>query len=90
MYEYTCAYCGKVVQVRWPSQAQKFCSKSCSASYGNGLRGVSPKNNYTGDCIFQPESVECHRMNCIDCGWNPDVAKERLNAIKEKLNESTV
>ena len=90
MYDYTCAYCGKVVQVRWPSQKQKFCSKSCSASYGNVLRGIIPKDNTTGGCVFQPESVECQRMDCIDCGWNPNVAKERLIAIKEKLYESTV
>ena len=90
MYEYTCAYCGKVVQVKFPSQVQNFCSKSCAASYGNELRGGSPKNNYTGECIFQPESIECHRMDCNDCGWNPEVAKERLAAIMEVWNESTV
>lgn len=82
MYEYICAYCGKVVQVRWLSQMQKFCSKSCSASYGNKLRaGKEPK---PGECIYQPESIMCDRRTCSRCGWNPEVAHARLEVILGK------
>ena len=90
MYDYTCAYCGKVVQVMLFSQKQKFCSKPCSVSYARVFRGTTPKNNPTGGCIFQPDSINCFRMECGKCGWNPKVAQERLDAIKEKKHESTV
>ena len=90
MYDYTCAYCGKVVQVRIPSQVQKFCSKSCSASYGNSVRvgntpSISRSNHDIGECVFQPESIMCGRRECYKCGWNPVVAHARLEAIMEGL-----
>ena len=91
MYEYTCAYCGKVVQVRWLSQAQKFCSKSCAASYGNTLRAGrsgSRNNEDVDECIFQPETIMCGKRKCESCGWNPVVAKARLEAITGKMNQT--
>ena len=33
------------------------------------------------ECVFQPESILCDRQICSRCGWNPDVAKARLEAI---------
>lgn len=35
-------------------------------------------------CDFQ-EFVECERKKCSECGWNPEVAKARLEAIIEKM-----
>lgn len=89
-YEYTCAECGKVVQVRYKSLTQKFCSRYCSLKHHNKTRSGTFWNDYkepadntipTGECIFQPESIECYRRNCINCGWNPVVAKARLDKI---------
>lgn len=38
----------------------------------------------TYKCPFSP-NVTCHNMECRKCGWNPVVATQRLEAIKEKL-----
>lgn len=84
MYAYICAECGKVVKVEYRCRVQKFCSKSCSAKHGNRMRGrnaetVSTNVITAGDCVFQPESIECFKRNCNKCGWNPVVAKARLD-----------
>lgn len=89
MHEYTCEYCGKVVQVDKKWKVQKFCSKSCAASYGNKLRGKQASIKL-GDCVFQPESIECYKRNCINCGWNPVVAKARLDAIHKKYETECI
>lgn len=31
------------------------------------------------------ENVECREGNCLKCGWNPKVAKKRLERIRAKL-----
>lgn len=86
-YEYTCAYCRRVVRVERSWQVQKFCSKSCAASYGNKLRaGKTPTIEPIpyAPCVFQPESINCTKKDCLNCGWNPVVAKARLDAIRRK------
>lgn len=37
-------------------------------------------------CDYQ-EFVECERKKCAECGWNPEVAKARLEAILAKMAE---
>ena len=38
------------------------------------------------DCKFAPAgSVQCERRECAKCGWNPEVAKARLDEIIEKM-----
>ena len=37
-------------------------------------------------CDYQ-EFVECERKKCSECGWNPEVAKARLEAIIAKMVE---
>ena len=81
MYEYTCEYCGKVVEVERKRQVQRFCNKSCAASYGNKLRVGN--NPVPGECIYQPETIICDKRICSKCGWNPEVAKARLDKIME-------
>ena len=39
------------------------------------------------ECVFQPESILCDRQICSRCGWNPDVAKARLETIIEKRDD---
>ena len=39
-------------------------------------------------CVFQSESILCDRQICSRCGWNPDVAKARLEEIIEKRNDN--
>ena len=31
-----------------------------------------------GECVFQPGAIECYKRDCLNCGWNPVVAKARL------------
>lgn len=31
--------------------------------------------------------VECPKKECSKCGWNPEVAEARLEAIKAKMAE---
>lgn len=82
MYEYTCAYCGKVTQVERRNGLQIYCSKSCAAKARNERR-VKIDRPTNGECIYQPESINCDRRKCSTCGWNPDVAKARLEAFIE-------
>lgn len=35
-------------------------------------------------CDFN-DYVECERKKCSECGWNPEVAQKRLEAIIAKM-----
>lgn len=83
MFEFTCEYCGKVVQVEKEWQVQRFCNKSCAASYRNEKQTGWTKFEDAGECVFQPESVICGKRICNNCGWNPEVAQARLERIME-------
>ena len=44
------------------------------------------KLKYLGDpCRFN-DDIFCVEQNCLFCGWNPEVFKERLAAIRQKYN----
>ena len=97
MYEYTCVECGKVMTVRYKSLTQKFCSRYCSLKHYNNTRSgtfwndhnePADNTNHTGECIFQPESIECYKRKCSSCGWNPEVAKARLDKIMEEMRNA--
>ena len=83
MYEFKCAYCGKVKRVLRSCDVGRFCSKSCAAKWGNVQRYGAEKIHETFECVFQPESIMCDRQICSRCGWNPAVAKARLEEIIE-------
>lgn len=96
MYEFHCAYCGKVKRVLRVCDVGRFCSKSCAARWGNeqryGKKEPEPKFREprlpeVGECVYQPESIMCDRRICSECGWNPEVAKARLQEITKKLKE---
>ena len=77
MFEYTCEVCGKVKQVKCRSDIGRFCSKKC---YGFGRANGYVQNITQSEepCKFNPDGVICDTKNCKECGWNPDVAKARL------------
>lgn len=91
MFEYTCEYCGKVRQARDRSRVRRFCSLACSAESRKKPKKELVKRRYReelGECVFQPTSVLCADRKCGSCGWNPVVAKARLEAITgKKVNE---
>lgn len=88
MYEFTCPVCGKVKRVFHKREVRTFCSVSCSVRAREREKKQIREKCIEGECIFQPESIICGKRDCGNCGWNPVVAKARLEAIKEKLNET--
>lgn len=87
MIEYTCAGCGKVLHAEKQWMVKKYCSQECVHKYGEHSRKGTMNFENVGECIYQPESIICNNHDCIDCGWNPVVAKARLNEIKRGLPE---
>lgn len=87
MFEFTCAYCGNVKQVPRRHDIGKWCSKSCAdkARKGQKTKYNLKRDNGEYECLFQPESIVCTRMDCENCGWNPEVAEARLKRIMEEL-----
>ena len=88
MYEFTCEYCGKVNRVTRKILIGRFCNKSCACAYRNKIRaGIEVKtpvetpaeSQQRGECVFQPGAIECYKRDCLNCGWNPVVAKARLS-----------
>ncbi len=94
MFKFTCRYCGTVRYVRTLHEVREFCNRSCAAkareickAEKKAAKEEDNKTEYVirlNECVFQPESIECTRRNCINCGWNPVVAKARLNAIMKR------
>lgn len=40
-------------------------------------------------CVYQPNGfVLCEKKTCATCGWNPEVAQARLDAIVAKMMEN--
>ena len=90
MIEYTCKNCGKVLYARWPSYVRETCSYKCAGEWQ--WKGNRKKRNADED--FDPDiewkrnhgkwvcpyanDVSCFVRNCKQCGWHPEVAKERL------------
>ena len=76
MFEYVCEVCGKVRHVRCRKDIGRFCSQAC---HGKSRANKKKGPRYQGGvCVFQPEAVMCEERNCGNCGWNPAVAKARL------------
>ena len=79
MFEFQCEVCGKTKRVSSFRDVGRFCSSTC---YGISMRKKKepdPALNES-ECLFQPESIMCFERSCDRCGWNPKVAKARLDA----------
>lgn len=91
IYEKVCAYCG--AGFKTDRKAQKFCCKSCSnrrydshemGCFDSSLvweRLASDKTRW--QCPYETY-VACTFRRCDNCGWNPEVAKARLEAYMNK------
>ena len=77
-FDFQCEFCGRTRTVSRRAYIGRFCSVSCSnlSRYKN-----KTTHNESGKCIFQPDSILCEDLACEKCGWNPDVAKARLETI---------
>ena len=78
MKEFTCVVCGKKGIDKSSGRGRKFCSNKCACRYWNLARN----GGYKGDeaCVYN-EGVSCIIHKCKKCGWNPDVAKKRMEAL---------
>lgn len=93
VYTKNCPHCG--IWFKTPRYDQIFCSKRCGcAGRGERLSSGPEKfdesldwKRYYGKwvCPYQ-DNVGCYARNCDKCGWNPDVAKARLEKYKEENN----
>ena len=75
--EYTCIVCGAKGIDRSSTGGRKFCSKECSNQYWHQKNGVGKKSP---GCIFN-EGVACEVHKCYNCGWHPNVARRRMEAL---------
>lgn len=87
VYERTCLYCD--LKFMTPYKAQKFCCKTCAnrgryliQERGDFDRTLSWEKDEENkwQCPYQ-DGVSCHSRKCNKCGWNPEVAKSRLDKI---------
>jgi hypothetical protein len=76
--EFTCVVCGRRDVDLSRSQNKKFCSETCSQEYYRRKRGVGLEKEREL-CRFN-DAVECSKHMCRNCGWNPAVAKKRMEA----------
>lgn len=89
--EKVCPICGKVFETN--KEDQIFCGIKCANSVGKRRKVESydsslewqrvPSDQSLWQCPYQ-EWVACHSRYCNKCGWNPEVAKDRLEAVYEK------
>lgn len=79
--EYFCEYCGKAV-----TGGKAYCSKSCAGrakfegDFDRTLQWKTEDGKWV--CPYN-EGVSCKRRRCECCGWNPEVAKNRSEKIRE-------
>lgn len=65
---FTCRVCGKQ-GLDYSGGSKRYCSRRCREIAGYHVKGDPCKHNDGVSCAFE---------NCGNCGWNPEVAKARL------------
>ena len=77
MKEVACPICGtKFIKTR---SDKKCCSRKCSCAYNKKFRKENPVKIETG-CQHN-EALVCTMKKCGVCGWNPAVAKRRMETL---------
>jgi hypothetical protein len=87
MCEYTCPVCGVTKSVRYEWEVRTYCSRSCAQKANEAKKRAVREICIDGECVFQPESIMCYKRNCTNCGWNPVVAKARLEKLGAEIPE---
>ena len=77
MREFTCIVCGAKGIDGTTRGNRVFCSKKCCNKYQT-LKLIPCKFN---------EGVNCEKQECSNCGWTPDVAQRRKEALYERQSE---
>lgn len=86
MFNFTCPICGVTKSVTRRADVRIYCGKSCASTAREMAKHIERDEEQRtghreGECIYQPESIICFERECDKCGWNPTVAKERLERI---------
>ena len=88
-YTKECQNCGKTFETL--NYRQKHCSHTCAnqhrenAGFDTTLNWKrSATNKWVWQCPYNKE-CECYGRRCNKCGWNPEVAKARTEAIMGKM-----
>lgn len=83
MTERKCARCGAPLPPDAPD-SRIYCGKACKRAANSGRRPNASQRFEA--CLFNA-AVECAEKgeHCARCGWNPAVAKKRLEAIRGRL-----
>ena len=78
MREFVCKECGAKGIDHSAMQNKVFCSRRCYFRY----YAKAHKNVCKVElpCVFN-EGVACWDRKCESCGWNPEVAKKRMEAL---------
>ena len=77
MREFNCIVCGTKAIDRSHSQSKVFCSLDCKNQHWRMTHALREDNWQR--CVFN-DGVACDLHRCGRCGWNPTVAKRRLEA----------
>jgi len=92
VYERTCLLCN--TEFKTPYKNQKYCCKTCS-NRGRHIPSVVERGKFDKSLAWDKDEddkwqcpyrdgVSCHVRKCDKCGWNPEVAKARLEAYERK------
>ena len=84
MIDNVCLNCGKVFIA---DRKKRYCSHRCGKTYWQREYRRKEKMaqiDSTAVCVFT-DGVECSNRACLNCGWNPVVARQRLAMIMGRL-----
>ena len=89
MIEKKCEYCGKVMQLMPGQRDRKFCSQECYSEYRklpiNTDFDWKKLRDGLYECRYHPGGqIGCTNRQCDKCGWNPEVAEARTEAIRQR------
>ncbi len=78
MNEFICVVCGKKGEARHGDKM--YCSNRCNA--------IAFRRRHSNDteqlCRFN-EGVTCNGGDCSSCGWNPEIADQRMDMAMRRL-----
>lgn len=77
MRVFNCIVCGEEAIDKSRTQTKKFCCESCAQAYFRKTHGAAEDTRQR--CMYN-DGVVCLIPKCKTCGWNPAVAKKRMEA----------
>lgn len=78
MREFVCKECGAKGIDHSAGQNKVFCGRKCQNRWYE--RNYKRASREGLPCVFN-EGVACCERKCESCGWNPEVAKKRMEEL---------